>query len=1007
MPSKRTPARVAVLLLSAALLVSRPALAVDPNRALTQYVHRIWQVQQGLPQATIYAMLQDSDGYLWLGTQSGLVRFDGVRFTPIDAGPLRGAWVQSLIEDRQGIVWVGTRDQGLWRVRHGVVSRDPRTQGLPDNVRTLLVDRKGDLWVSMPDSGTVARISATRLIRYDANRGLPNAAFDAACQADDGTIWLGRSSADLSIWNGAGFLPYHLAAVPHPTAVHAMLCAGDGALWIGTAHGLVRVKDGRQVRLTTADGLSDDDVLALAESREGGLWAGTRNGFSRLRPGDVESFRSEDGLSQSTVYTLFEDREGSFWVGTKHGLNQFFDGRTIPYTTKEGLPSNETGPLIQDARGHVWVGTLDAGLGRYDGHHFTGLNARNGLPSNDIRALARDEAGDLWVGTDRGLSRVRDGRVDRVYSRTSEPSLPGTDAGIRALAFDRTGVLWVGTSRGLTTLRAGRFTSTPATGLPAGLPIAALALDGTGQMVAAVEGDGVYVFTGDRWEEMRAAGGPIRNVDALYADADGHLWMGTFGAGLLQASGSRVLSYTMRDGLFDDEIYGIVGDAAGRLWMACSKGIFSANRADLLKVSAGEARTFVSTPYSPTDALRTIECRSGVQPAVWAMRDGRLWFSTIRGVIVIDPSHTDHRLPPPQVVVESVTVNGQQERPTDVAHLPSGAKNVAFTYTALSFVVPTRITFRYMLDGFDRDWTDAGTRRESFYTNLPPGQFRFRVQACNVDGKCAETAHAVALAIAPRLYQRAWFWPSFVALAALSVWLLYRRRVRRLRAQFAIVLAERTRIARELHDTLIQGFAGVTMQLQALAGRVPPSPDRSNLEEIIREAGWSLREARRSLAGLRSVQGGGLALAKTIARTARQVTEGKNVRLKLKIDGQLPDVAANTAYNLQRIAQEAVSNATTHAGAVTIEVTLHGTPGALALTIRDDGSGFEADPAGLMQAGHYGLVGMRERAEEIGATFEVDSARGEGTRVTVTVPLVRPGEPEEPRPIASDKRKTG
>jgi signal transduction histidine kinase len=389
------------------------------------------------------------------------------------------------------------------------------------------------------------------------------------------------------------------------------------------------------------------------------------------------------------------------------------------------------------------------------------------------------------------------------------------------------------------------------------------------------------------------------------------------------------------------------------------------------------------------------------------MQDGRLWFSTIRGVIVIDPNHLEHRLPPPRVVVESVTVNGQQERPAAVADLPSGAKNVAFTYTAPSFVVPARMTFRYILDGFDRDWTDAGTRRESFYTNLPPGQFRFRVQACNVDGKCAETAGAVALAIAPRLYQRAWFWPSSVALAALSVWLLYRRRLRRLRAQFAIVLAERSRIARELHDTLIQGFAGITMELQALAGRLPLSHDRSNLEDIIRDAGWSLREARRSLAGLRSVQGGGPALGQTIARTARQVTAGKHVRLKLKIDTELPDVAANTAYNLQRIAQEAVSNATTHSRAATIEVTLHRTAHRLAMTIADDGSGFEAEPAGLMQAGHYGLVGMRERAEEIGATFAVDSARGEGTRVTVTVPIVRPSEPEEPRPIASDKRKTG
>jgi signal transduction histidine kinase/ligand-binding sensor domain-containing protein len=956
-----------LLVLSATLLWPRSALAVDPNRALTQYVHRIWQVPQGLPQATIYAILQDAQGYLWLGTQAGLVRFDGVRFTTIDEPAVKDAWVQSLAQDRRGTVWIGTRDAGLFRIRDGVVSNASRNRGLAEDVRILLVDRDGSVWVTILNGAAVARLTADKLASYGARQGLPTRDIAAACQAEDGTIWIGGGTSDLSIWNGAGFARYRLSSVAPSASVQTMLRTSDGSIWVGTSDGLVQVRGGRERRFTVADGLADNSVLALAESREGGVWVGTKNGFSRVRPGEIESFGTQ----------------GSFWVGTKHGLNQFLDGRTIPYTTKEGLPSNEAGPLLQGPAANVWVGTLDAGLGRYDGRRFTLVSARNGLPSNTIRALARNAEGDVWIGTDAGLARVRNGRVERAY--TTAQGLPAN--AIRALFFDRGGTLWVGTSSGATTIDRGVIVRPPAAGPPARDAVAALAEDRAGQIIAAVQGGGVYALTGNHWTELQARGVPIRDVDALYEDPGGLLWMGTLGNGLWLIDRSRVVSYSMRDGLFDDEIYGMVADTADRLWMACSKGIFSVDRGDLVKFAAGSIRHVTSTPYSPTDALRTIECRSGVQPAVWRMQDGRLWFSTIRGVIVIDPNHLERKLPAPPVVVEDVTVNGQRERPGEVRGLPAGANNLEFVYTALSFVAPTRIAFRYVLEGFDRDWNSAGTRREAFYTNLPPGSFRFRVMACNVDGTCAEAAHDIAFTIAPRLYERLWFLPACVALLALGVWLAYRLRVRRLRAGFAIVLAERNRIARELHDTLIQGFSGITMQLQALVGRVPGSREHADLEEIIRDAGWCLREARRSLAGLRSAQGAGSGLAAAVEQTARQQTGGKDVRLKLKVDEQIPELPANVGYNLLRIEQEAIANALKHSGALTVEVSLRGGAGGVELSIADDGEGFESDEATLVQLGHYGLVGMRERAGEIGAELVVTSGRGKGTTITLRIPL--------------------
>jgi signal transduction histidine kinase len=389
----------------------------------------------------------------------------------------------------------------------------------------------------------------------------------------------------------------------------------------------------------------------------------------------------------------------------------------------------------------------------------------------------------------------------------------------------------------------------------------------------------------------------------------------------------------------------------------------------------------VSTPYSPLDAQRTIECRPGVQPVVSRARDGRLWFSTIRGLLVIDPSHLTRAFTPPSVVVEDTTVNGARLAPGAIGALPPDRNNVEFSYTGVSFVVPTRITFRYLLEGFDKAWVNAGTRRQTFYANLPPGRFRFRVSACNPDNMCSEAASAVPFRILPRYYQRAWFLPLCAAAIALAVWAGYRLRIRRLRAKFDLILTERGRIARELHDTLIQGFAGITMSMQALAARLPASASRDTLEEIVTDAGQSLKEARRSLTGLRSRSDAPAGLVPGVARIARHLTEPKEVRLMLALDEQHADLPADVEYNLLRIAQEAMLNAVRHSGLRTLNVTLESTPERLRLSVNDDGAGF--DGAGAAPPGHYGLIGMQERAAQIGAVFQLTSERGRGTTVSV------------------------
>ena len=339
----------------AVLVFAQHASALDPSRTLTQYVHRIWQVQQGLPQASIYSIVQTHDGYLWLGTQTGLVKFDGARFTTLDeldGGASPNMWVTHLIEDDESALWIGTNQSGVIRLQHGTTARFSSKDGLPsDAVQCLFGDRRGNVWVCTPNG--LAEITRGKMRAFVAEPGLENTNVHAACALPDGTIVVGTDGPHVGTWNGTRFVSRALA-LPASASIQSMLCTPDGAVWIGTSDGLIRAHQGSDERLTLANGLADNSVLTLTESRDGGVLVGTKNGFSRVRGHEIDTFRPSDGLSQSTVYALYEDREGSLWAGTKHGLNQFFDGRAIPYTTSEGLAEQRHGPGASgQSRDHV------------------------------------------------------------------------------------------------------------------------------------------------------------------------------------------------------------------------------------------------------------------------------------------------------------------------------------------------------------------------------------------------------------------------------------------------------------------------------------------------------------------------------------------------------------------------------------------------------------------------------------------------------------------------------
>jgi signal transduction histidine kinase/ligand-binding sensor domain-containing protein len=803
---------------------------------------------------------------------------------------------------------------------------------------------------------------------------------DAGCRASDGKIWIAGGDS-LTTWDGSQFSRVALKSGSGSREIRALLCTTD-EVWIGTGKGLIRYNAAGEKLYTSRDGLADDSILSLAQGREGTVWVATRNGFSRVRKGLIESYGYREGLSQNTVYSLFEDREGSLWVATKNGLNQFLEGAATRYSSSEGLPGNNPGPVFQDHQGALWAGSLDGGLSRLSGNAFTPLKAFARQP---VSVLAEDRDGYLWAGTNAGAFRLEDGQIKDVY--TTAQGLPSDR--IRCMFRDHAGQLWAGTDKGPAVFENGRFVQIPALRQELSAPISAIGETPDGAMLLAVARESVYRYAAGsltKVEQIPRVLTPIQDINAIYTDPDGVVWMGMNGFGLVMLRDRKLIRIRVRDGLFDGEIYGFVLDAQDRLWMACGKGFFWVDRKDLLKFADGKIAKFTSTPYSPLDGLRTIQGTPGVQPVGVRAADGRLWFSATGWLLAFAPHMGTRPGTIPPVAIENLIIDGEPVDPADVRTLGPGRSNVEFEYAALTYLSPQRVTYSYMLEGYDRGWTNAGSRRQAFYTNLPPGKFRFHVVACGAFVNCNETGSTFSFEVAPLFYQRIWFLPLCLAAIGLLVWLVYQFRVEQLRSRFALILAERSRIARELHDTLIQGFSGITMQLHAFANRLGASEDRHALGEIINDAGVCLQETRRSVAGLRGATGSSAGLSAAVAGAARQLVQEHDIKLKLNLDDRRQELPAEVKYNLLCIAQEAITNSIKHAGARTIEVALACSADDLRLSVRDDGQGM-GDGNG--RAGHYGIIGMKERASQIGAEFEVASAPGRGTKISVRVPVAR------------------
>jgi signal transduction histidine kinase/ligand-binding sensor domain-containing protein len=949
------------------------ATALDPGARLDHFSYQTWQTGSGLPQNTIHSVLQTQDGFLWVATEGGLARFDAYQFLIFDSrntDALKSDNIRALVEDTAGTLWIGTGN-GL-ATRHGD-RFESSDLGIGKSVLGLCSDREGGIWAITADS-LIHRKKDGSSEAFSAGEGAPK--FTGSIANAEGAIWLGTQTGLIKFENpifvsGGSGLPN--------AAVNALLFDQATKLWVGTAKGLYTAEQRATRRFqATVDAPAGESIFSLLEDQHGIIWAGTQNGLRRLAKYGGIAFESQ------AVIALGQDAEGDLWVGSEaQGVTVLRDQRFYTFTTRNGLADDAVRCIFESRSGVLSIGT-NAGLSQMQGRRVDQLTTGNGLSSNVILSLGEDRNGSLLLGTPDGLNRVRDNRISIT---TSADGL--ADDFVRSIYLDKDRSLWVGTRRGLSHEESpDRFkTYTEADGLGSDL-VGAILRDHAGDLWVGTL-NGLSRLHDGRFTNYRASDGLSSSIiTALYEESVGDLWIGTQDAGLNLWTKGKFARFPVKQGL-PTSIFGIAEDFNGELWLASKAGIVRANKNELKAEAAGSSASATAVWYGTSDGLRINECSAGGHPEVWKGVDGTIWFSTVKGAAALYPSAARLNRVPTPVVIESIAIDDQRFMPEQVQRITPGHARFMFEYAGLSFAAPQKVIYRYKLEGFDKNWVEAGAQRTASYTNIPPGRYSFQVMARNGDGFWNEKSAGLAFVLEPHFYQTFWFYALVGLAVAGASYLIYRWRVAEVEARFDAVLQERNRIGREIHDTLAQGFVGVSVQLEIVSRLLGSSTDvaRHHLDQarvLVRE---SLAEARRSIWQLRSQSAESIDLAGRLSKAARQATELSPVKLSMEVRGTYRPLERHVEDELLRIGQEAVMNALRHAKCERIDIELAYGLKNLLMMVSDNGCGFDPRLHESGSNGHFGLRGMRERAEQIHATLAVDSAEGKGTRVSVEAPL--------------------
>ena len=780
---------------------AQAVITLDPAKALTQYQLDVWKTEQGLPQLSINSVLRTPDGYLWLGTQEGLVRFDGIRFHIFDkkSGFLTNSHVSKMVYSSDGSLWVGTRGGGLARYRDGAFTSYTAKNGLTsEKISSLLEDTDGTLWVGTYNHG-LNRLDHHRVDDYSENlftplttgEGLPRNGISSLLQTLDGALWIGTRGAGVVRYDDGDITAFGTDAGLPSDFVSTVYQARDGALWVGTfSEGLSRLAlghdglpTGEVTTYSTDDGLTKNGVNAVYEDAAGTIWIGLdRGGLCRLHAGDFSCLTTDSGLSHDKVVALFGDDEGSLWIGTDGGgLNRLRDGKFITYTTHEGLGLNNIYTITQAADGAMWMGTEDGGASRFKDGVFTTYTTEDGLGGNDVLSVGASRDGSVWIGTTGGgLTRFKDG-VFTTY--TTEDGLP--DDTIWGLFSDSNDNLWIATVVGLVQFKDGVFTTfTTEHGL-ASDEITSIEEDPSGDLWVGTYNHGIHRFDYREGRVLQhiTVERSTNFVLAIYVDEEEDVvWFSTQEAGLHRIEDGELTTFDINDGFLNDTFYQILDDGWGNLWLSSNLGIFVISKQDLNAYIEGRLDKLTPERYSLADGLKSQEFMGGTQPAGWRSTDGHLWFPTVGGgVASIDPTAIRLDEHPPKVYIEQALVNDEAIPLAGQATVPPGRNRFEFRYAGLSLLAPRQVRYRYKLDGFDEGWKDAGAMREASYTNLEPGVYTFKVMARNNDGFWSEEAASVSFYLQPYFYQTAWFYVFGLLSLVLTAFFFYRLRVRHLK----------------------------------------------------------------------------------------------------------------------------------------------------------------------------------------------------------------------------------
>lgn len=1012
--SKKLLACLRAGLCCAATLLCGGALAwaINPSTPLAYLSGQAWVLENGLPQNTVQTLAQSSQGYIWVGTEAGLARFDGSEFQVFGRGSLASlpsGDIRCLLAARDGALWIGTAE-GLAAWKSGSMAFFSRNNGLPGNeIRELVQTSDGVIW-AWTDGGLARRI------------GDHFEAVGSTVQPDQITKILASKSGGLWVVKAHGIAAYEdghwtpiqrQGAWPQGGALLAQQLP-DGTLALAGNRNLLLTRRGRVIKsLAVGRELPGSRIQTLFADREGSLWIGTNGGLERLIGSKLQLFPASEPLATASVLALMEDREGNLWVGTEtEGLHILRDRRFFTFGAREGLASDATTTVVEDRSGTLWVGTLGwglnalrlpqagAGAGIFPAHGAIRLySVQEGLASNVILSMAAAPDGDLWVGTPDGLNRIHHGQID---TYTSADGLP--DDFIRSLLVDADGSLWIGTRHGLAHWMRERGAGaqmkiyTRADGLGSDL-VGAMARDAHGDLWVATLA-GLSRLHEGRIANFTTADGLGSDVaTALLPRHDGTLMIGTENHGLDQRYGRR-FSAAVPSGADQTTIHAILDDGLGRLWFATGNGIA---RCDYKEAANGGPAAGCShwIEFGTADGLRTRQMATNSHPSAWRSRDGHLWFASPKGLVEVDPENFQTNKLPPPVVLERFAVDDvdQPLHPTeDGLRIAAGHVHFQFDYAGLSFVAPQKVRYRYMLQGFDRKWTDAGIRRSAYYTTIPPGHYTFRVQAANNDGVWNSTGSEITFDLQRHFYQTLWFYGLLLLALAGTILLVLRRRLRVAEREFSVVLGERSRIAREIHDTLAQGYVGVSVQLELLAELLrlqkleTAARQLDTTREYVREG---LADARQSIWALRTQDSRDATLPVKLRRVVESAG-GANLESRFSVFGAYRPLPFAQERELLRIAQEAIHNVRKHAQASELLVQLEYGHEMIVLEVRDNGRGGAVSRESGVAPGHFGMTGMRERAESIGATLFIESVPGTGTTVRLHVPAT-PGGAESDR----------